>query len=457
MAVAAGACGTEPAAPGHDSGVAEPDSVADASVFDDADPGTGPDIDTHEVQASDVDLEADEEQPSDSEDADSGTADASDVDPWDSPLIRLHIAAGDWGALHVDVTADIEVPVIVTVHGETYTDVGLELQGYSSRYFDKKNFKLKFDDEIDLGLTDTGLEAKKLILKGNWKDHTLIREQLSWRALAALGQPVPATGFVHLIINDEDYGLYVAVEAIDDDYFDRRGYAEHGNLYKGVNQKANFSTKNTLAEGFEKKEGEDPDDWSDLAALVDLVHALPETPTQAQIYEGLDPIFDVDLFLDRIVWLAYTQNSDGVSQNFYLYNEPGHPADHWVMVAWDGDLAFSAHWKTGILSSDWWDNPLLDGNNFLSNRLVANDAVRSELVTKLAVHLGTTYSAAQVRPWVEELEARVGGDIARDLELWDREYTVDEVLAPIYTFVENRPEFLLGLLDGFAADPDYEP
>src|SRR5690606_13160061 len=79
-----------------------------------------------------------------------------------------------------------------------------------------------------------------------------------------------------------------------------------------------------------------------------LVTLLQDTPaSEAVLEQALDPIFDLDDYLDRLIWISFTQNADATRSNYYLYNTG--PAtgegDHWFVLAWDSDISFSNHWR----------------------------------------------------------------------------------------------------------------
>ena len=76
--------------------------------------------------------------------------------------VSLYITPHHWEQLFTNIHEDIEVPVQLAIDHSQYPEAKLELQGYSSRHFEKKNFKLKLRAPISLGIFDqviAGMDA----------------------------------------------------------------------------------------------------------------------------------------------------------------------------------------------------------------------------------------------------------------------------------------------------------
>src|SRR5690606_25314879 len=73
-------------------------------------------------------------------------------------------------------------------------------QSDSDRYSFKINLGKYEDDQTLLGLDE-------FVLNNGYSDPSYLREYLSYRALAAIGEVVPLVTFARLSINGEYYGL----------------------------------------------------------------------------------------------------------------------------------------------------------------------------------------------------------------------------------------------------------
>ena len=110
--------------------------------------------------------------------------------------------------------------------------------GSSAVYNDvKKPFRIDFnlyDEEGEEETTFFGL--KKLNLNNCKLDVSQIREKL-FMDFASKYVPTPRSVYTYLYVNDEYYGLYLAMEHIDNTFVESRfGQDEDGNLYKAEQQ-----------------------------------------------------------------------------------------------------------------------------------------------------------------------------------------------------------------------------
>lgn len=63
-------------------------------------------------------------------------------------------------------------------------------------------------------------------------DTTSMKEYLSYKLLDSLGIPTPACSYAHITVNGEEWGLYLAVEPIEEEFIERNYGSIDGNLYK---------------------------------------------------------------------------------------------------------------------------------------------------------------------------------------------------------------------------------
>ena len=156
----------------------------------------------------------------------------------DDKVIEINIEMDEtaWQEM-LDNAADEEyVAANITVNGTAYNNVAIRPKGNSSlsqlvmddttqRY----SFKVKFDEYID-GQTLDGLS--KLVLNNNMADATYMKEYLSYKLLNSLGVPTPECAYANITVNGEEWGLYLAVEPIEEEFIERNYGSTDGNLYK---------------------------------------------------------------------------------------------------------------------------------------------------------------------------------------------------------------------------------
>lgn len=95
----------------------------------------------------------------------------------------------------------------------------------SSRY----SFKIEFDHYSE-GSTYHGLD--KLCLNNLIQDNTCMKDYLTYRMMAEFGAASPLCSFVFVTVNGQDWGLYLAVEAVEESFLQRNFGRDYGELYK---------------------------------------------------------------------------------------------------------------------------------------------------------------------------------------------------------------------------------
>jgi spore coat protein H len=364
------------------------------------------------------------------------------------PVWDLYLAREDWDALHVEVRSDVSVDALLCVDGEAYS-IDLELHGGSTRKLRKKSFALKFGGQHPLDAAAFGERERlpRILLKAMLADQSLIREALAFELWRTLGHDAPRVGFANLRINGADWGLYTLLEPIDEDFLARRDYPAGGRLYKGVRQegsRADFKPGRDLRKAFESKT-EGPGEWEDLEALVEKLQRTPTT--QVAFERDIDPIFSLDSYLDRMIWIAITQNSDALVQNFYLYNAPRDGHDYWYTLPWDSNICCGADWSDhyAVLGAD--EEPFVDGGNYFGNRLVQIEGIRRRYLARFRQVLGEVLTQDVIFDAYRPLAARVERDLARDQARWGREVTPAAALAALERFFQERPAALYAAIE----------
>lgn len=380
------------------------------------------------------------------------------------PAWDLFIVDASWDALMADVSADVEVPAQICIAGEL-EPIGLELQGTSGRTRDKKSFKIKF--KRDHTLAEVGLDAEstelvdKVYLKGVWIDPGMIRESVAFDLWRSIGHDAPRTDFANLRLNGDYWGLYSIVEPVDKDYLRRNSYPKGGRLYKGTRKygsRADFAPGRDLTKAFEDKNDDDGEEWrGDLEALVET---LQETPLDEGAYEDeIDPIFSLDDYIDRVIWVSYTRNGDAVAQNFYLYNAPADGHDVWRMIPWDSDLCLGSSWRGPDVVVPAAVSLMLDGGNYFSKRLTSIPGLRERYVARYRELLADVFTEAQVKALIERRASRVRADMPHEQARWQRSSAPEDAFEVMREFASERPEVLREGLDALidSRAPDADP
>lgn len=186
----------------------------------------------------------------------------------------------------------------ITVNGKTYYNVAIRPKGnsslsqiYSDDSTDRYSFKLKFDEYVD-GQTLDGLSS--LVLNNTMSDTTYMKEYLSYDLLSTMGIPTPSYAFANITVNDEPWGLYLAVETIEEDFIQRNYGSLSGNLYKpesdsvavggGENAKQNNADMNKNFEDFNANTNSDTHPQS--SEVQDSNNEVPMAPPTENSEDG---------------------------------------------------------------------------------------------------------------------------------------------------------------------------
>ena len=127
----------------------------------------------------------------------------------------------------------------VVINGETFYNVGIRAKGNTSLSnianddtTDRYSFKLKFDEFVS-GQTCYGLD--KLVLNNNYADATNMKEAVIYDMYAYLGADASLYNYSKISVNGEYYGVYLALEGVEDSFMMRNYGTKTGELYKPEN------------------------------------------------------------------------------------------------------------------------------------------------------------------------------------------------------------------------------
>ena len=187
-------------------------------------------------------------------------------------MLDIVVDEKDWQGMLDNALDKKYIPAHVVIDGEPFKNVAIRPKGASSlltvAMSDSHRFSFKIEfDHYDSANTYHGLD--KLALNNIIQDNTYLKDYLAYDMMRYLGVKSPLASFVWVTVNGEDFGLYLAVEGVEE-AFARRNYGnEPGKIYKP-------DTNNVLlgGDGGEGGAGAMPQD----AAPQDTVVTLPPSP-----------------------------------------------------------------------------------------------------------------------------------------------------------------------------------
>ena len=153
-------------------------------------------------------------------------------------VIRINIVMeeDDWNEMLDNAIAEEDYRCDVEVNGETFYGVGIRPKGNTSLTTiaadpntNRYSFKLEFDHYVD-GQTCFGLD--KLVLNNNYADATCMKEALIYDMYQYLGADASFYNYAQISVNGEYWGVYLALEAVEDSFMLRNCGTQDGELYK---------------------------------------------------------------------------------------------------------------------------------------------------------------------------------------------------------------------------------
>lgn len=253
--------------------------------------------------------------------------------------INIEIDEADWQDMLENPLEEEYHKANVTINGETVGNVAIRTKGNTSLTSvansdsDRYSFKLDFDYYDNNG-NYYGL--KKLCLNNNYSDNSSMREYISYKIMGEMGLDVPECAYSHITVNGEEWGLYLAVEPVDEVFLAEHFADATGDLYKpegmgytGADLVYNGNDISAYT-GLNLKTNLNSSDGKEILALM---QALEDG-------EGLEEVLDVEKALKYIAANVALANFDSylgmTTHNFYLYEENG----RFTIIPWDMNLAF---------------------------------------------------------------------------------------------------------------------
>ncbi len=177
-----------------------------------------------------------------------------------SKVHTIDIVMDDWDEFISECTSEEYSACSVIIDNEAYKNVAIRAKGNTSltqvAFYgnDRYSFKIEFD-HYDSTKNYYGLD--KLCLNNIIQDNTYMKDYLCYQMMSYYGVDSPLCSFVYITVNGEDWGLYLAVEGIEDAFLERNYGADYGNLYKPDSQ-SNASGAGKDAGGREDSGDRDP-------------------------------------------------------------------------------------------------------------------------------------------------------------------------------------------------------
>lgn len=151
----------------------------------------------------------------------------------------IDIIMDDWNEFIDNCTDEEYTMCTIVIDNEASKNVAIRAKGNTSLTQvksygnDRYSFKIEFD-HYDSNKSYYGLD--KLCLNNIIQDNTFVKDYLTYEMMLYTNAVAPLCSFAYITVNGEDWGLYLAVESIEDSFLRRNYGNEQGELYKPDSQ-----------------------------------------------------------------------------------------------------------------------------------------------------------------------------------------------------------------------------
>ena len=363
---------------------------------------------------------------------------------------------------------DIEVPARLTVDGRVYRDVGVHFRGASSFFTvgegRKRSLNVSVDwihDRQEIGGYQT------LNLLNSHADPSLLRTVLSHQIYGHY-IPTPKANFVRVVINGENWGIYINAQQFNKDFLEDGFGTRKGTRWKAPGKPRAHANLAYLGEDVDAYKQfysiKSVDDLQAWRALIHLTKVLNETPAD-ELVAALDPILDIDGTLRFLALENALINNDGYWIRTSDYNLYLDPAGRFHLVLHDANETFSRPSGPGFEAGDRIDgyelDPLLaegDADKPLLSRLLAVPELKRRYLGYVQEIAENWLDWNKLGPIAERHHALIAHDVKIDTRKLDSNEAFEQSLSgefeaegprgrergvSLKEFADQRREYLL--------------
>lgn len=404
--------------------------------------------------------------------------------------VNIIMDPDDWQDMLDNAASEEYYKCDAVVNGTAFYNVGIRPKGNTSLSSivsdpttDRYSFKLEFDKYVE-GQTCFGLD--KLVLNNNYADATNMKEAIAYDMFAYLGADSSLYNYAQISVNGDYWGVYLAIEAVEDSFLLRNYGVKSGDLYKPDSMQMGGGGKNNdkggnftppdNAEDFTPPERPDGDsnngDPGGGFGGCDLNYTDDDLDSYSEIWdaevtdssktshkrvvaalkaaaEGTDlkDFLDIDNLLKYMAAHTFAVNLDSLSgnmaHNYYLYESSGVIN----LIPWDYNLSFG-----GMNSSDSdavnyaIDSPF-SGTQFF-DKILENEEYLAKYHEYLRILSEEYVQGGVFQQTYDCIRSQIDELVSTDPNAF---YTYDEYDAAaqmLVKVVELRAESVLGQLDG---------
>jgi spore coat protein CotH len=202
----------------------------------------------------------------------------------------------------------------LTIDGVERNNIGIRKRGFLGSTFSIAP-SLNIRTERNVPNNSYG-ETNRVILNNNTEDPSRLKSSINYKVFEMAGYPAPKCNLANVMVNDELFGAYSHLEAVDEDFLkDRFGTAE-GYLYEG--------TIVDFVEGRHLRwDAKSDEAGADRLKLIEVTEALQSKDEDLE--QELNKVVNIDQFITFWALEVLLEHTDGYNancNNFYIYFNP---------------------------------------------------------------------------------------------------------------------------------------
>ena len=149
--------------------------------------------------------------------------------------LDITVEEDQWQEMLDNALSETYIPCDVIIDGTALNNVAIRPKGNTSLSqvaasdSDRYSFKIEFD-HYDSSINYLGLD--KLSLNNLIQDNTYLKDFICYQMMHSVSADAPLCSFIYITVNGEDWGLYLAVEGVEESFVERNYGSGSGQLYK---------------------------------------------------------------------------------------------------------------------------------------------------------------------------------------------------------------------------------
>jgi len=348
----------------------------------------------------------------------------------DSYVHTIDISIDDWDAFLQTAPEELYSSCTLTIDNETFHNIGIRAKGNNSRRLTEKygldRYSLKIEFDHYNNSSYYGLD--KFSLDSSFQDNTYLKSYLTYDMMRFMEVPTPLCSYTWVTVNQEPWGLFLAIEEPEEAFAKRNFGADYGNLYKPDYKSLNDENADValryIDDNHESYDNIFRNSKFDISTEDKnrLINSLEILSTG----ENLETAIHIDEILRYFTVQVFVVNMDSylgkTGHNYFLHEKDGILS----IIPWDYNLAFATY-SLGM------PDPINDSTLYVNYPI--NTPASGEIMKNRPLY----HNVMQNREYFAQYHEYFGDLIAQYFESGHFENFVKNTTEMISPYVEKDP------------------